>query len=86
MQAKETDYATALLGNKTLEWLNRPSVTGAEAGGRPFFVYFAPHCPHTPATPADWYAEECVGVTSPRLPNYNWTHPSFHELVARQPV
>lgn len=74
-KAKETDYATALLGNKTLEWLNRPSVTGEEAGGRPFFVYFAPHCPHTPATPADWYAEACAGVTSPRLRNCILHHP-----------
>ena len=24
-------------------------------------------------------------VISPRLPNYNWTHPGFHELVKNQP-
>ena len=84
-RGKPTDYATSLLGNKTLEWLNRPEITGAANGGRPFFVYFAPHCPHTPAYPADWYRDECAGVTSPRLPNYNYTDPGFHELVARQP-
>jgi hypothetical protein len=51
-------------------------------------MYFAPHCPHTPAMPADWYNESCAGVTAPKadvIPNYNWTHPSFHELVAKQP-
>ena len=60
-------------------------MTGAAAGGRPFFVYFAPHAPHNPAKPADWYADACTGVASPRTPNYNHTHPSFHELIARQP-
>ena len=64
-------------------------MTGASSGGRPFFVYFAPHAPHNPATPAPWYIDAnpalCEGVISPRLPNYNHTHPSFHELVAKQP-
>ena len=36
-------------------------------------------------TQADWYRDECEGVTSPRIPNYNYTAPGFHELVARQP-
>ena len=41
---------------------------------------------HTPAYPADWYRDECKGVTSPRTPAYNYTDPEgFHELVARQP-
>ena len=31
------------------------------------------------------YADACVNVTSPRIPNYNWTHSSFHQLVAAQP-
>jgi hypothetical protein len=82
---KPTDYATALIGNKSVEWLHRPEITGPHSAGRPFFLYFAPHCPHTPAYPADWYRDECEGVTSPRIPNYNYTDPGFHELVARQP-
>ena len=57
--ARDDEYATALIGNKTVEWLRRPSV-GASA--RPWFAYFAPHCPHTPATPADWYSDACGGV------------------------
>jgi len=84
-QAGPDEYATALLGNRSVEWLRRDSVTGASSGGRPFFLYFAPHAPHSPAKPADWYNETCVGVTSPRLPNYNHSNAGFHELVARQP-
>ena len=78
---KPTDYATALIGNKSIEWLSRPTITGAESEGRPFFIYFAPHCPHTPAYPADWYRDECQGVGSPRTPAYNYTADGFHELV-----
>ena len=52
--ARDDEYSTSLLGNKTIEWLRRPSVGNGE---RPFFAYFAPACPHTPATPADWYEE-----------------------------
>ena len=63
-KAAQDEYATALLGNKTVEWLRRDNVTGQASGGRPFFAYFAPHCPHTPAAPADWYADACEGVTS----------------------
>ena len=66
---KPNEYATALIGNKSVEWLHRPEVTGAQSEGRPFFLYFAPHCPHTPAYPADWYRDECDGVKSPRIPN-----------------
>eukprot|EP00937_MAST-01D_sp_MAST-1D-sp2_P000049 g49.t1 len=84
-QAAKDEYATALLGNKTIEWLRRDNVTGAASGGRPFFAYFAPHCPHTPAAPADWYADACEGVASPRNPSYNHTGPGFLELVAKQP-
>jgi len=38
-KASKTDYATALLGNKSTEWLERDNVTGASSGGRPFFLY-----------------------------------------------
>ena len=48
-------------------------------------AYFAPHCPHTPATPAHWYEDECPAVTAPRQPNWNFSSPAFHALIARQP-
>jgi arylsulfatase A-like enzyme len=48
------EYATALLGNKSIDWLHRDNVSGTTSDSRPFFLYFAPHCPHTPAAPADW--------------------------------
>ena len=80
-----SQYFTDVIANKAIEWMKRDNVSGASAGGRPFFVYFAPHCPHTPAHPADKYANACPNVTSPRIPNYNYTNDGFHELVARQP-
>ena len=52
---------------------------------RPFFLYFAPHCPHSPATPPDWYTDACPDVKAPRIPNFNYSNPSFHELVSAQP-
>jgi hypothetical protein len=81
-----TDYATDFIAEKALEWLKRDNVSGASNGGRPFFIYFAPHCPHTPAIPSIKYNESCVNVTSPRLPNYNFTGPGFHQLVASQVI
>ena len=30
-------------------------------------------------------ASQLTGVTSPRIPSWNYSDPSFHELVARQP-
>eukprot|EP00730_Choanoeca_flexa_P004007 TRINITY_DN11568_c0_g1_i7.p1 TRINITY_DN11568_c0_g1~~TRINITY_DN11568_c0_g1_i7.p1 ORF type:complete len:388 (+),score=44.17 TRINITY_DN11568_c0_g1_i7:39-1202(+) len=83
--ASKDEYATSLLGNKSIEWLSRDNVTGKTSDDRPFFLYFAPHCPHIPATPAKWYENECKGTAAPRTPNYNYSDPSFHELVSRQP-
>jgi N-acetylglucosamine-6-sulfatase len=83
--AAPTEYATALLGNRSIEWLRRDNVTGGTSEGRPFFLYFAPHCPHTPAMPADWYNETCAGTRALRTPAYNYSAAGFHELVARQP-
>ena len=31
------------------------------------------------------YQEDCVNVTSPRIPNYNHTNDDFHQLVSAQP-
>ena len=63
--ANKSEYATALLSNKTVEWLMRP---GVGVGPRPWFAYFAPHCPHSPATPAHWYADACPHTAAPRQP------------------
>eukprot|EP00040_Diaphanoeca_grandis_P014408 m.73070 g.73070 ORF g.73070 m.73070 type:complete len:581 (-) comp24519_c0_seq1:34-1776(-) len=81
----DTGYGTDVIADKASEWMRRANVSGAAAGGRPFFVYFAPHCPHTPTIPAAKYNESCPGVISPRIPNYNWTNAGFHELVSLQP-
>ena len=35
---KPNEYATALIGNKSVEWLHRPEITGAQSEGRPFFL------------------------------------------------
>ena len=78
------EYPTALIGNKTIEWIKRPSVSGA-AVGRPFFAYVASHCPHFPATPAHWYADACLGTMAVRTPNFNHSNSGFHALVAEQP-
>ena len=77
-------YGTSVIGNKTIEWIS--DVTSKPAAERrPFFVFFAPHAPHSPATPSAWYKDACVGVASPRIPNFNWSTPLFHNLVSRQP-
>lgn len=39
-KASADEYATSLLGNKSIEWLSRENVTGNENNGRPFFLYF----------------------------------------------
>ena len=39
-KAGSDEYATSLLGNKTVEWIKRDNVTGKSSGGRPFFAYF----------------------------------------------
>ena len=84
-KASADDYATDFIVSRAVEWIKRDNVSGASAGGRPFFVYFGPHCPHTPAVPSVKYNESCVDVGSPRFPNYNWTNDGFHELVRSQP-
>ena len=84
-KTNSSEYATSLLRAKAVEWIGRDNVTGAQAGGRPFFVYFAPHCPHTTSTPEHKYEDACAGVISPRTPSYNHTNEGFHELVRSQP-
>jgi N-acetylglucosamine-6-sulfatase len=75
-------YGTSVIGNKTIEWLNKVS-----GKGRPWFVYFAPHAPHSPATPPAWYKDHCVNVTSPRTPAFDYIGKpgEFHNLINRQP-
>jgi len=41
--ARHDEYSTSLIANKSINWLRRDNVSGASSGGRPFFVYFAPH-------------------------------------------
>lgn len=42
---KPEEYATALLGNKTVEWLRDNAIPAAKAG-TPFFAYVPLHPPH----------------------------------------
>ncbi|EGD81213.1 hypothetical protein PTSG_11248 [Salpingoeca rosetta] len=83
-KASDKEYATDLLLEKASEWLRRDNVTGKASNGRPFFLYFAPHCPHIPSTPSDKYADACPNVTAPRTPNFNYSTPLFHELISKQ--
>ena len=50
--AKPNEYATSLIGNKSVEWLHRSEVTGAQSEGRPFFLYvFSAKCTNLPQNP-----------------------------------
>lgn len=84
-KAPSDEYATDLLARKSIEWMKRANVSGSQNEGRPWFIYFAPHCPHTPTIPATKYLSACENVTSPRIPNWNWTNDGYHELVRYQP-
>ena len=75
-----SNYAPALVGNKTVEFIR-----SALSDQKPFFAYVAPHSPHTPATPAPWYTHTFQGVRAPRTPAYGVPAPDFHWAVAVQP-
>ena len=50
------DYATALIGNKSVAWLQDDAIPEAKReGGKPFFAYIPIHPPHGKTTPAPWY-------------------------------
>ena len=77
--ANKSEYATALLSNKTVEWLMRP---GVGVGPRPWFAYFAPHgalASHS----AHWYADACPyhGGAAPAQLDYT-DLPRRHRLAA----
>ena len=53
-----SDYTTALIGNKTVEWLRSDAIPESQkVGGKPFFAYVPIHPPHGVTTPAPWYNE-----------------------------
>ena len=63
-----------LLACRTVAWIRSLALENAS---RPWFVYLAPFAPHEPAIPAAWYnsSDDCKGVTSPRIPSFNYTGP-----------
>ena len=57
--APHQGYTTAIIGNKTAEWL-RTVVTpaGPHGDAKPFFAYVAVTAPHLPNQPPPWYCPE----------------------------
>eukprot|EP00966_Prymnesium_polylepis_P249528 5769021-Prymnesium_polylepis.1 len=57
-QDRPEEYATSLIGNKTVAWLRDDAIPAAKSpGGKPFFAYVALHPPHAITQPAPWYNE-----------------------------
>jgi arylsulfatase A-like enzyme len=87
------DYATALIGNKTVAWLREDAIPEAQkAGGKPFFAYVPVHPPHGRTTPAPWYNESWPaewGIprtnSATRKPNYGYRAADHHWLIAHEP-
>lgn len=72
-------YTTAIIGNKSLEW-----VAHAPA---PFSLIIGHRAPHVPATPAPWYENAFDGLGAPRDPAFNASGlENFHWLIAQQPI
>jgi N-acetylglucosamine-6-sulfatase len=67
------DYATDVLTNKAIDFINRAEANDAQ----PFFLQFTPSAPHAdsvpdgPATPAPRHAGMFAGVQAPRTPSFN---------------
>ena len=73
-------YLTNVIGNASLAWLKE-----ATKGDAPFFAYIAPHAPHVPATPAHEYENAPLPTEqAPRTPNWDFTSPYHHWLVAQK--
>merc|ERR1712130_207112 len=71
-QGNATDYTTAVVGNRSIEWIRK--VAGK---GKPFFAYIAPKAAHEPFTPATWYKDywhHSWPKTAPRPPSFNITY------------
>ena len=92
-QQAPSDYATALIGNKTVAWLRSDAIPEAKTpGGRPFFAYVPIHPPHGTTTPAPWYNEswpEEWGISRTNVaaakPNYGYHAADHHWLIATEP-
>ena len=61
----EADYSTDVLAAKAVHFVRE------HAGGRPFFLYFAPFAPHVPAIPAPRHAGTFAEVAPWRPPNFD---------------
>ena len=67
------DYMTSVIGNKSVEWLDKVArMKGVEGSSVPFFAYIAPHAPHVPATPAPWYEHTLPETKAPRQLFAKW--------------
>jgi N-acetylglucosamine-6-sulfatase len=77
-------YMTAVLGNRSLNWLINASASaglGAGAGAVPFISYVGFHSPHLPATPAPWYENTPVPTRAPRTPAWNTGWQDKHWVI-----
>lgn len=88
-----SDYATALIGNKTVEWLRSDAIPESQkVGGKPFFAYVPIHPPHGVTTPAPWYNESWPaewGIPRTNIakakPNYGFHATDHHWMIAHEP-
>ena len=87
-----SDYATALIGNKTVAWLREDAIPAAKVDDRPFFAYVPIHPPHGTTTPAPWYNEswpEEWGIprtnAAEMKPNYGYHAADHHWIIAHEP-
>lgn len=84
--SKPEDYTTSVMGNRTLEWIQK--VLSQGPNHPPFFAWVGPHAPHLPATPAPWYEDHPIGLnTAPRNePYYNYSATDHHSFIATEPI
>ena len=78
-------YETAVIGNKTVEWLQK---VGTATTRKPFMAYIGVKAPHLPATPAPWYADyfnDTALDAHYKTPNFDVHGAEHHWLVAEQP-
>eukprot|EP00041_Stephanoeca_diplocostata_P025266 m.657476 g.657476 ORF g.657476 m.657476 type:complete len:563 (-) comp22713_c0_seq8:2129-3817(-) len=75
------EYSTALVGNKTIDWIKAVLASGADHP--PFFAYLGPHAPHLPSTPAPWYLDHPIGNTPvPKQVYYDYAPVGKHAFGA----
>ena len=51
------NYTTSLIGNRTVDFIQRHASRSGQPPARPFFVTAAVRAPHSPWTPAPWHAD-----------------------------